>query len=330
MRSKFVFYLVLALCLGGTAYLVRNMFGPDEASSTSNKATAKKSSGQNTSSIYDRFISKSNKSRTQNTNTSERSIWTSAADNINTVPQNTNSKIYTEIQSLIGNLQSGDEKSFEKGMLELKEKNPNDFRPSAALADFYFDRQKFEEAEPHFRDLIKAKPDHYLARNTFGDMLASQGRLEEAQKTYQDTIEVSGGNFYAIQSYLTTSALLGKDKEAVEYIKARYQQDPTRTTLRLARAQIALMEQDTALYEDLNKRIDQDDPTNPLRNRDKMMDAFIEGDMQKVLQAGENVVSTDVDLSRKRDSLRMMIEAARRLEDQKTVSLLQERLKATF
>lgn len=330
MRSKFIFYLVLAVCLGGTAYLVRNMFATDETPSASNTAAVKKYSNRKVSSIYDRFQSKSNKSRTQNTGTSESSIWASAADNINAASQNTNSKIYTEIQSLIGNLQNGDEKSFEIGMLELKEENPNDFRPSAALADFYFDRQKFEEAEPHFRDLIKAKPDHYLARNTFGDMLASQGRLEEAQKTYQETIEESGGNFYAIQSYLTTSALLGKDKEAVDYIKSRYLQDPTRTTLRLARAQIALMEQDTALYEDLNKKIDQDDPTNPLRNRDKMMDAFIEGNMKKVLQAGENVVSTDVDLSRKRDSLRMMIEAARRMEDQKTVSLLQERLKATF
>lgn len=243
---------------------------------------------------------------------------------------NTSFKVAMEIKPLVEALRKGDQEQFEQGMLELEAQHPNDFRPSAGLAEFYYDQGDLVRAEEKLISTIMKKPDHYKARNTLGDVQASQGKFEAAAESYKASLDHSGGNLYAGQSYLAAATAAGQRAEAINHIKIKYNNDPTRPTLRMLRADVALLEGDTDTYEKINEQLRSENSDHPLVNQNKVVEAFIEGDIEEVLRSGAIATRDDPDKNRQRATLRLMLQAAQQKGDERLIAQITEQIKATF
>ena len=114
---------------------------------------------------------------------------------------------------------------FSKGYLEAE--------TYSLLAECHYRAGRFDRCWEAFDQLLKVQPDNMMALNNYAYYLAEQNHeLERAEKMSRRTIEAQPDNANNLDTYAWILHLLGRDAEALPYMKKAVSLDPQSDTLR--------------------------------------------------------------------------------------------------
>jgi membrane associated rhomboid family serine protease/Tfp pilus assembly protein PilF len=100
------------------------------------------------------------------------------------------------------------------------EQNPNLAPAHFALAQTYFEQQKFSEAEAEFKKVIELQPQSARARFDLGMTYLSLNRPEDAKATFNGMIQKGLNTGEAHYGIAMALAMQGKHQDAIEEFKA--------------------------------------------------------------------------------------------------------------
>ncbi|HET9480319.1 MAG TPA: tetratricopeptide repeat protein, partial [Candidatus Polarisedimenticolia bacterium] len=123
---------------------------------------------------------------------------------------------------------------------------------------------KIDQAIEQYGKALEAEPENSAARNNLGFALAGQGRVEEAIVHYREAIRIEPGNVSALTNLGNALAGLGRAEEAVDLYRRAVAADPAnapaRNNLALALARQGNDAEAIGMYREILKS----DPENPL------------------------------------------------------------------
>ena len=102
----------------------------------------------------------------------------------------------------------------------------------ALQAEAYYRTGAYDKAWKAFDRSLAAEPDDMPTLNNYAYYLAEQGiELEKAERMSRRTIEAQPDNANSLDTYAWILHLMGRDREALSYIKKAIRLDPESTTL---------------------------------------------------------------------------------------------------
>ena len=96
--------------------------------------------------------------------------------------------------------------------------DPSNPRTLIYQAQFYSRRNRWSDAEPAFRRVLKARPNYWLAYNELGMNYFDQGKYPEALASFRTASLAAPQNALALSNAGTTCQLLGNSQEAEDYL----------------------------------------------------------------------------------------------------------------
>ncbi len=123
--------------------------------------------------------------------------------------------MHPELKRCLAFHEKGQNKQAEAGYRAYLKKHANDDHAHFLLGRFLVDAQQYEEAEKHFAEALKAKPEHPIYHEGMGEILRCLGRLSESIPHYAQALALNLGSFVSLKNLHELCESTGNTSPAV-------------------------------------------------------------------------------------------------------------------